>query len=382
MNMLRFFIFPFVLILFFPLKAQVSGAAYTCLGPFELPGQNMGFINQFYADKSEPSVIYAGSLYGGLWKGTKTDSVWRWKNITDTWKIPGTGISGICVVPNSNSQVIYIGTQMGGNARQYGYSNGILKTDDGGKSWKQVGPQVKVTDMKEVDILRMCPDDPAVIFARIGKDLFYTEDGWNTYRQLNNPFKNTDKNMHLSDVEWKPGDKKSFYITSKCDGGIRAEFYKTSDAGNTWTDMLHGTSAGNIQLDVVNKPGMKEMIWMMYGNNGGILQIYDGKSWSKNKNSAPVFNGSGYWNMQFDVNDDDTSIMYFSMTTVAKSTNGGRSFFNISDYWGAATHADVREMKLLKGTKGGEGDVLAMANDGVEFQLLKSERRARTVGRM
>jgi hypothetical protein len=253
------------------LNAQVSGANYHCLGPFNLPGQNLGFINAFYTEGSESDLIYAGSLYGGLWKGTKTlegdKENWNWKNITDSWRAPGTGIAAVTVMPNTNGQVIYIGTQMGGNARIFGYGNGILKTENGGDSWIQVGPPVKRSEQKEVDYLEMCPQDPNTMIARIGKDFFYTTDGWRSYSTITPPIQNTDNTLHVADIEWKPGDKKTFYITTRCDNGIRSEFYSTNDGGKTWKDMLHGIKAGNIQLDVINKKGYEELIYMMYADN-------------------------------------------------------------------------------------------------------------------
>ncbi len=365
---IRFYLIFLIALVSENFAQQATGAAYTCLGPLSLPTQNIGFINAMYSSDEEANLVYAGSLYGGLWKGTRTaesgTEKWTWKNITDTWPKPGTGVNSIIVMPNTNSQVIYIGTQMGGNARMYGYSNGILKTVNGGQSWKQVGPAIQPADMKEVDYLENCPDDPMIMLARIGKELFYTNDGWKTYSILNSPIKNQDQYVHLADVEWKPGDKKTFYITTRSDAPIGAEFYKTTDEGKTWEDMLHGVKAGNIQIDVINRKGYEDLIYMMYAYNGGFLQLYDGKSWSANINTNRVFSSSGYWHMQFEVNEEDTTVMYFGMTQVSKSTNGGRTFVTVSDYWGAKTHADVRDMKLLKGTKGGKEDVLAMANDG------------------
>lgn len=374
MNKVALFFFA---LLFFPsfFFCQVSGAAYTCLGPFSLPSQNMGFINAFYSGDAEGNLVYAGSLYGGLWKGVYQNDLsglptWRWENITDTWPYPGTGISAVEVRPGTNAQTIYIGTQMGGNARLFAYGHGILKTTNGGKSWRQVGPPVKIEDKKEVDFFKMCPEDPDVMIARIGKEIFYTTNDWKNFAQLHPPIQNTDINMHLADVEWKPGDKKTFYLTTRCEAGVKGEFYATHDGGKTWTDMRHGVVAGNIQLDVVRKKGLENFIFMAHADNGAYLQVYDGKSWSRNRNSYAVFSGSGYWNMELEVNEEDTAVMYLSMTQVAKSKNGGRSFQTISEYYGVNTHADVRDMKILKATAGGKEDVVAMANDGgVSFSL-------------
>jgi hypothetical protein len=356
------------------LNSQVSGAAYTCLGPFNLENQNMGFISAVWSDTLHPGLIYAGSLYGGLWKGIKKnnndDQSWQWSNITDNWKYPGTGITAIEVVPNTNAQEIYIGTQLAGNARLFSYGNGILKTMDGGVTWQQVGPEIKIAERKVVEFLRMCPEDPNRMFARINTEYYYTTDRWKTFSRIAPPLLNKSENMHVADVKWKPSDSKTFYFTTRCDDGVKGEFFMSNDDGKTWKDMREGITAGNIQIDVVNKKGMENFIYMAYANNGAYIRIFDGLKWSANRNRLAVFSGSGYWNMEFEVNDVDTSVMYFSMTTIMKSLNGGKTFSPITEYWGTKTHADVRDLKILKSSAGGKQDVIIMANDGgVSYSL-------------
>ncbi|MBC7865880.1 MAG: hypothetical protein IAF38_23095, partial [Bacteroidia bacterium] len=111
---------------------------------------------------------------------------------------------------------------------------------------------------------------------------------------------------------------------------------------------------------------MENFIFIAYGDPQMFVQFYNGKSWSKNKNALGVshYAGSVYWNMEFDVNDEDTSVIYISTTQLSKSSNGGKTFKTISDYWGPASHADIRDMKILKSTVGGTEDVVGMANDG------------------
>ena len=347
---------------------EISGADFKCLGPYDLLSQNLGFVNGCWADGPDARLVYAGSLYGGLWRGEKkpdgAKQQYDWENITDSYPNPGTGISALEVVPNTNGEVIFIGTQMGGNGRIYNYSNGILKTTDGGKKWKQVGPMINIRDNKIVDYLKMNPEYPNVMFARIGNDNFYTEDGWNSWKLIHPPFMNKDQFMHIADAEWKPGDPKTIYLSSRSENNEKAEFFCSKDGGNTWTDMRHGIKASNIQIDVVHKKGMQDWIYIAYAERGAFVQVYNGNNWSTNKNAGGVFTGNGYWNMEFEVNEEDTSVIYLSMTQLAKSKNGGRTFQTISDYFGTNTHADIRDLHILNPSVEGKNDIVMMANDG------------------
>ncbi|MFN6040205.1 MAG: hypothetical protein ACK452_17165, partial [Bacteroidota bacterium] len=345
---------------------KITGAQFKCLGPDFLPTQNIGFVNACWADENDRKIVYAGSLYGGLFKGIKSTSEnsYTWKNITDNYESPGTGIAAIEVVPNTEGKVIYIGTQMGGNGRIYNYGQGILKTIDGGEHWKKVGPKISVTDNKIVDYLKMNPEFPEVMYARIGNDDYYTEDGWKTWSAIHPPIKNKDQYLHIADIEWKPGTKNFFYLSTRSENNEKAEFFCSSDGGRSWKDMKHGLVASNIQMDVIRKKGMEELIFIAYAEQGAFLQFYDGKIWSQNKNAVGIFNGNGYWNMEFEVNEEDTSIIYLSMTQLAKSTNGGKSFQIISDYFGVNTHADIRDLKILQSSIGGKNDLVMIANDG------------------
>jgi hypothetical protein len=363
------------------LGQDISGAFYKNLGPDILPKQNIGFVNTCWTESKDAKIVYAGSLYGGLWKGIKSEvniNSYDWKNITDSYKSPGTGISAIEVVPNSEGRVIYIGTQMGGNGRLYNYSNGILKSVNGGENWEQVGPKINIRDNKIVDYLKMNPEYPDVMYARIGSENYFTEDAWKTWRKIYPPFKNKDQFFHIADCEWKPGDPKTFYISSRSENNEKAEFYCSKDGCKSWLDLKHDLFASNIQIDVIRKKGFENLIYIAHAEQGAFIQIYDGNKWSENRNKNGVFIGNGYWNMEFDVNEEDTSVMYLSMTQVAKSKNGGLTFQTISDYYGANTHADVRDLKIINASVQGKDDIVMMANDGGISVSLPGAENAKT----
>ncbi len=76
----------------------------------------------------DPSVYYAGTPAGALWKTTSGGTTWR--SVSDD--LPVTGIGAVAVAP-SNPDVVYAGT--GSNT----LGNGVYRSDDAGATWRHAG---------------------------------------------------------------------------------------------------------------------------------------------------------------------------------------------------------------------------------------------------
>src|SRR5690348_13468908 len=82
----------------------------------------------------EPNVFYFGAVAGGVWKST--DSGVNWQPIFD--KEPIASIGAIAVAP-SDHNVIYVGTGEACIRGNITYGDGVYKSVDGGKTWKNLG---------------------------------------------------------------------------------------------------------------------------------------------------------------------------------------------------------------------------------------------------
>src|SRR5437016_680147 len=86
---------------------------------------------------SQPSVYYFGSVGGGVWK--TTDAGASWSNVSDGFF--KTASVGAIAVADSDPNVVYAG--MGESCVRGNASNGdgVYKSVDGGKTWRNVGLQ-------------------------------------------------------------------------------------------------------------------------------------------------------------------------------------------------------------------------------------------------
>jgi hypothetical protein len=114
---------------------------WQCLGPYinTFGGQNeqSGRVDAIWVHPTDTNFILLGSATGGLWK--TTDGGHNWYNLTDASKtvISGTiGVNKIAVDPLDLDR-IYIATgKHGMNKNTWGYSCGLLFSEDGGQTWE------------------------------------------------------------------------------------------------------------------------------------------------------------------------------------------------------------------------------------------------------
>lgn len=126
--------------------------AFTFLGPQPLEsdgclscfnyGKVAGRMNAVMFDWSDPTIAYAGSDGGGVWKTTNCcDANTTWTSVTDDPLLSTIAIGTMAMDPNDSS-VIYAGT---GDLRYGSYSfgsAGLLKSTDAGNTWEMLGTDV------------------------------------------------------------------------------------------------------------------------------------------------------------------------------------------------------------------------------------------------
>ncbi|GAB4414608.1 MAG: hypothetical protein OHK0039_22570 [Bacteroidia bacterium] len=108
---------------------------WSCVGPMIENRSCSGIITAVYALPGQgaiPTVLYAGSNTGGLWK--TVDGGLHWRCITDTLHMPALGINSISGHPTDTSQLL-IAT---GYSHEFveNYGLGVYRSDNGGESWQ------------------------------------------------------------------------------------------------------------------------------------------------------------------------------------------------------------------------------------------------------
>ena len=112
-----------------PEEKLFKGMKYRMIGPFR-GGRSLTAAGI----PGDPTTYYFGATGGGVWKST--DGAMTWSPIFDK---EGSGDIGSLAVANSDHNTIYVGTGeacIRGNISQ---GDGVYKSLDGGKTWKNIG---------------------------------------------------------------------------------------------------------------------------------------------------------------------------------------------------------------------------------------------------
>lgn len=303
------------------------------IGPFRA-----GRVSAVSGIAGNAAVYYMGTPGGGVWKTEDGGVVWR--PIFDSEHVASIG--AVAVAP-SNPDIVYVGTgdvsNVGGAVNQ---GNGIYKSTDAGKTWQHVG----LDDSRHIGAMWVDPQNAdVVVVAALGhtfapnseRGVFKTTDGGRTWRKvlykddvtgaIDVVFAADNSKLGFAAL-WghyiKPGNARSLI-----DNISTAAIYKTSDGGDTWTELTGGGlpsgKLGRIGLAVA--PGGQRVFAIVaaeHANNGLYRSDDGGASWQR-ITTDPRIQGSGYFSRVF-LDPKNADIVYVAQTSLYRSEDGGKTF--------------------------------------------------------
>ena len=135
------------------IDAIFESVKYRNIGPFR-GGRSVAATGVV----GDPMTYYMGNTGGGLWK--TEDGGQLWKNISDGYF--KTSSVGAVAVSESDSNIVYVG--MGEHAPRAvmtSYGDGVYKSTDAGKTWKNIG--LKAT--QHISRIVIHPKNPDILFV-------------------------------------------------------------------------------------------------------------------------------------------------------------------------------------------------------------------------
>ncbi|MGH9431512.1 MAG: WD40/YVTN/BNR-like repeat-containing protein, partial [Terriglobia bacterium] len=214
--------------------AWLKGLKWRLIGPFR-GGRSIAVAGI----AGNPEVYYFGAVSGGVWK--TTDGGVNWTPLFD--KEPVSSIGAIAVAP-SDPNVIYVGTGEACIRGDISHGDGVYKSVDGGKTWKNIGLQ----DTQTIGAVIVDPRNADVVLvAALGhvygpnaeRGVFRTTDGGKTWTKT--LFK--DDQTGAIDVAFAPSNPHLVYAAlwhanrtpwGLTSGGPGSGLYKSEDEGVTW----------------------------------------------------------------------------------------------------------------------------------------------------
>ena len=306
-----------------------SGMRWRQVGPFR-----GGRVLAVTGVPGEPGVFYFGGASSGVWKST--DSGANWKPLFDKQGVASIG--AIAVAP-SDHNVIYAGSGEACIRGNISYGDGVSKSIDGGKNWKNVG----LKDTRHIGAVIVDPRNANVVFvAALGhaygpndeRGVFRTTDGGATWQKV--LFK--DNKTGAIDVVFDPTNSSILFASlwevyrtpwSLNSGGPGSGLYKSIDGGTTWKRLEgNGLPAGIMGRIGVTVSGAdsNRVYAMIESQEGGLYRSDDGgESWSRINDDGRMRQRAWYFSHIFaDPKSVDT--VYVLNTGMFRSVDGGKTF--------------------------------------------------------
>jgi len=264
-----------------------NGLRFRSIGPAFTSGRVIGFA----VDPKNPAKYFVGVASGGVWKTVNSGTTW-----TPVFDNEASYSIGAIVLDPKNPLVVWVGTGENNSQRSVSYGNGVYKSEDGGRTWRNVGLRTSehigriAIDPKDSNIVYVASQGP--LWGPGGeRGLFKTTDGGKTWKNILNISENTG----VTDVVIDQNDPNTIYCASYqrrrhfwtlINGGPESAIYKSTDAGATWNKLRAGlptVELGRVGLAI--SPVDSNVIYATVeaaDRRGGIFRSADrGSSWER-----------------------------------------------------------------------------------------------------
>lgn len=287
----------------------------------------------------QPFTFFMGGTGGGVFKTTNAGATWV--NISDGFFQVGS--IGAIAVALSDPNVIYVGTGSAAPRGNISVGNGVCRSRDGGQTWTDVGlPQAG-----QIGQIRIHPKNPDLVYvAALGhifgpnpdRGVYRSKDGGNSWEKVLFVSERTgavDLDMDATNSRilyasmWR-AERKPWSIIS---GGMEGGVYKSTDGGDTWTQLTNGLPKGLIgRTGVAVSPANPNRVWVLAeaAEGEGLYSSDDGGKTFRpiNLEQKMLMARPWYYTRVFaDPLDENT--VYINNESFWKSVDGGRTFTNI-----------------------------------------------------
>ncbi len=341
-------------------SSTFGGLKFRSVGPAVIGGR----IIAFAVHPENRRTYYVGVASSGVWKTTNAGTTWEC-----VFENEGSYSIGSVVLNPSNPHEVWVGSGELNSQRSVAYGDGIYKSEDGGKSWKNMGLQKSehisaiIFDPRNTKVMYVAAQGP--LWKEGGdRGLYKSTDGGTTWKNLLKPSENTGVtdiviDPRNPDVVYAATYQRRRHFWSMINGGPEGSIQKSTDGGATWNKLAGGLPSGDLgRIGLAISPVNPDILFAYIeaqGEGSGIYRSSDrGATWEK-KNSyidVPMYYGKIYCDP---VNAEKIyatgTIMYYSNDAGKTLTRIGEKSVHI-DYH--AIWVDPNDPNyMLLGTDGG-----------------------------
>lgn len=310
-------------------------------------------------------TYYFGGVGGGVWK--TEDAGMTWRNVSDGFL--DTSSVGALAVSESDPNVIYVG--MGEHSIRgvtTSHGDGVYRSTDAGRTWTHLGLEAT----RAISRIRVHPSDPDLVYvaaqgspftATPERGIYRSSDGgqnWELVLHVDETTGASDLAMDRTNPRilyasmWDH-DREPWVVRS---GGPGSGFWKSTDGGDTWTEINSGLPdlMGKTAIDV--SPADPDRLWALIeadDEGDGVWRSDNGgRSWTQ-MSSDRVLRARAWYYIEIFADPEDRETVYVMNSPFLRSIDGGRTWETIQ-----TPHVDHHDLWINPL----DSDVMISANDG------------------
>ncbi|MEE4212501.1 MAG: hypothetical protein V2I43_24920, partial [Parvularcula sp.] len=303
------------------------------------PALTSGRISDFAMMPGGHHHYLVATASGGMW--LTEDAGITWTPVFDDY---GSYSIGVVEIAPSNPSVVYAGTGENNAQRSVAYGDGVYRSDDGGKSWRNVG----LKDSGHISQIWIDPDDAEhLLVAAQGplwneggdRGLYRSRDGGESWDRI----LEIDEHTGINEFVVHPDDpdriiassyQRRRHVWTLINGGPGSGIHITKDGGETWQEAAGGAPSGELgRIGLAMAPSRPDRVYAIVEADEKTRGVYRtenfGASWEKRSSHSTT--SPQYYN-ELVVDPKDPDKLYSLDTFTAVSTDGGKTFSNLQAY--------------------------------------------------
>jgi photosystem II stability/assembly factor-like uncharacterized protein len=310
-----------------------SNLSFRSIGPAVTSGR----VSDFAVNPKNQSEYYVATSSGGVWKTTN-------HGVTFSPIFDGQGSYSIgCVTLDpSNPSTVWVGSGENNNQRSVSYGDGVYKSEDAGKSWKNVG----LKNSEHISEILVHPTDPNIIYVGAygpvwseggERGVYKSTDGGATWANV----KSVSAFTGCNDLVMDPRNPNVLYaafhqrmrkVFTYIGGGPESAIYKTTDGGVTWKKLEGGLPGGDVgRMGLAISPVNPDILYAVVEakeDKGGIYRSTNqGASWEKRN---PFYTSGNYY-QEISCDPKSADRIFITDSYYKVSNDGGKTVSNLGE---------------------------------------------------
>ncbi len=331
-------------------EAILSGLKFRSIGPALMSGR----IADIVIHPENENLWYVAVGSGGVWKTENSGTTW-----SSLFDGQGSYSIGCLALDPQNPEIVWVGTGENVGGRHIGYGDGIYKSEDGGKSWKNMG----LKSSEHLSKIIIHPSNSNIIWvASQGplwseggeRGVYKSTDGGKTWKRT------------LGDEAWvgatdlliDPRNPNLLYaatwqrhrtVAGYLGGGPGTGIYKSKDGGESWEKLntgLPNSNMGKIGLGI--SPQDPDVVYAaieLDRRKGGVYRSENqGASWTKMSDAVAGGTGPHYYQELY-VSPHNFDELYLANNYMLVSYDGGKNFETMNE---SEKHVDNHAVAFKK----------------------------------